>query len=277
MKIYYDCEFLEGTQTRRILGIPFGKTKPTIDLVSIGMLRDEGQEYYAISKDFNLWEAWNRYDIKTEQVYGDMRNIFPEGKKTKVYWIRENVLKPIFQEWMRDHNGQIIRLGLPIPLESNEFTYKNFKKWLKLKGKSNKQIAVEVQEFVYGFAVKGYPKENTEKIAPKNVELYGYYSAYDHCALCWLFGKMIDLPSGFPMYTKDLKQIFDEKQERRNETVKSLGHIVIGKVQNDGSFSTHKMDPDLKNHPAYPKQRNEHSAIHDARWNKQLHEFLNTI
>src|SRR5690606_9563560 len=118
--VYYDCEFLEGTQDVRILGINTGiKTKPTIDIISIGMVREDGQEYYAVSKEFNLKEAWNRYDIKTEQVSGDMRNQFPEGIKTKVYWIRENVLKPIFYEWMnKDINFHDI---------DHKFTYKNFK------------------------------------------------------------------------------------------------------------------------------------------------------
>ena len=35
-------------------------------------------------------------------------------------------------------------------------------------------------------------------------ELWGWYSAYDHVILCQLFGRMIDLPKGWPMYTKDL-------------------------------------------------------------------------
>ena len=66
MKYFLDTEFIEGNQKRF-----FGKTKPTIDLISIGMVAEDGREYYAISKDFNLKEAWNRYDIVTEQVYGD--------------------------------------------------------------------------------------------------------------------------------------------------------------------------------------------------------------
>ena len=76
MRYYLDTEFLEGTQKSF-----FGKTKPIIDLISIGIVSEGGREYYAISKDFNLKEAWNRYDIVTEQVYGDLRNIFPEGSK----------------------------------------------------------------------------------------------------------------------------------------------------------------------------------------------------
>jgi hypothetical protein len=41
------------------------------------------------------------------------------------------------------------------------------------------------------------------------VELWGWYSAYDHVCLAQMFGKMVDLPHGFPMYTHDLKQECD--------------------------------------------------------------------
>jgi hypothetical protein len=37
-------------------------------------------------------------------------------------------------------------------------------------------------------------------------ELWAWYGAYDHVVLCQLFGRMINLPKGFPMWTNDLKQ-----------------------------------------------------------------------
>ena len=89
MKYFLDTEFLEGTQKTL-----FGKSKPTIDLISIGIVCEDGREYYAISKDFNLKEAWNRF-----QLDGD-------GSKTlkgqRVYWIRNNVLLPIYKEYVRN-------------------------------------------------------------------------------------------------------------------------------------------------------------------------------
>ena len=39
-----------------------------------------------------------------------------------------------------------------------------------------------------------------------SVELWGWYCAYDHVCLAQLFGRMVDLPSGIPMWTNDLKQ-----------------------------------------------------------------------
>ena len=43
----------------------------------------------------------------------------------------------------------------------------------------------------------------------REIKLYGYYSAYDHVALCKLFGTMEDLPEGIPWYTNDLQQSLD--------------------------------------------------------------------
>ena len=39
------------------------------------------------------------------------------------------------------------------------------------------------------------------------VQLWGYYSAYDHVALAQQFGAMINRPSAMPMWTNDIQQI----------------------------------------------------------------------
>ena len=254
MNYYYDTEFLEGTQKTW-----FGKTKPTIDLISIGIVAEDGREYYAISKDFNLEEAWNRYALVWEQTSGDMRNHFPDGITKKVYWIRENVLRPIYYEM----------IGKDIHFHNYDqmFTYNNFKRLIKSKGKSNKQIAEEIIEFTKpqptGKVLLSNPQITEYDNTP--IELYGYYSAYDHVALCWIFGKMIDLPKVFPMYTIDLKQIMDEKVEDYSD------HFSNGNESFETKLSW------IKNKDNYPKQTNEHNALADARWNKKLHEFLKNI
>lgn len=38
------------------------------------------------------------------------------------------------------------------------------------------------------------------------IELWADHGAYDHVALCQLFGRMIDLPDGIPMFTNDFQQ-----------------------------------------------------------------------
>ena len=52
MKYFLDTEFLEGTQKKW-----FGQTKPTICLISIGIVCEDGREHFAISK--NLCQCQN--------------------------------------------------------------------------------------------------------------------------------------------------------------------------------------------------------------------------
>nr|WP_234899948.1 3'-5' exoribonuclease [Streptomyces filamentosus] len=36
--------------------------------------------------------------------------------------------------------------------------------------------------------------------------MWAWYGAYDHVVLAQLFGRMIDLPTGIPMWTNDIQQ-----------------------------------------------------------------------
>jgi hypothetical protein len=245
MRYFLDTEFLEGKQKTL-----FGNTKPTIDLVSIGIVSEDGREYYAISKDFNLKEAWNRYQMK--QVYGDARNLYPEG--IKEYWIRDNVLKPIFFE-LSEKDG-IFANG-----EFDYFTYSNFKDLINKYGKSNKQIAEEIKKFIYSNINNSSQRRNPNTTH----EFYGYYCDYDWVVFCWLFGKMIDLPKGFPMYCIDLKQELDKKAVNGLIPYTNNGQVFTWTLSN------------ISNFPNYPKQTNEHNALADARWNYELYKFLQKI
>lgn len=42
-------------------------------------------------------------------------------------------------------------------------------------------------------------------------EFWAWYGAYDHVALCSLFGTMVDLPRKFPMFTRDIRQLWEAK------------------------------------------------------------------
>ena len=244
MNYYLDTEFLEGSQKTF-----FGKTKPTIDLISIGIVSEDSREYYAISKDFNLKEAWNRWQQRTGE--GDRNNIEP-----RLYWLRENVLKPIYKELLKRENNSNVKgnymFGFNLPVIKYNFTYKNFKRLVNKYGKTNKQIAEEVKVFCTG-DILSIEKAKYYEVQHKPCKFYAYYADYDWVAFCWLFGKMIDLPNGFSMYCRDLKQILDEKEMARQ----------------DGTDMV-----ELRNMPNYPKQENEHNALADAQWNQKLHEFL---
>jgi len=299
MNYYYDCEFLEGSQKEDFPISLFRKnTPPTIDLISIGIVAEDGREYYAISKDFNLKEAWNRYDVVNTVFNGDLRNQYPNGRDMKVYWIRDNVLKPIWIDLFLNYEAEftflkgkaydVFESELKAGTHDKYFTFKSVKALIDRYGKSNKQISEEIRTFITGsYKInEGYGDywSNPEFVG---INLYGYYSAYDHVALCWLFGKMINLPKGFPMYTRDLKQMMDEKAEslkwmygrdcwsNSNRSVSTIGTGDCQEKDRDASFE--EKIKTIKELNEYPKQENEHSAIDDARWNKKLHEFINSL
>lgn len=268
MIYFLDTEFLEGTQKTF-----FGKTKPTIDLISIGIVSADGREYYAISKEFNLKEAWNRHDLVINKQY-------PMGPEyNKVYWIRENVLKPIFYDlFVKEYSlNQEVCLDHKSTIEA-KMTYSWIKKLLNKYGKTNKQIAEEVIVFVskpiYIHTTEG--GKHIASIDPINSHpiFYGYYCDYDWVAFCWLFGKMLDLPMGFPMYCRDLKQELDYKLENfnvRNTKIDSIYSVEIEALPINKRFGW------IKNLHIYPKQTNEHNALADAKWNRELYQFLTTI
>ena len=256
MKYFLDTEFLEGPQKERFPISLFRKeTLPTIDLISIGIVAEDGRELYLISKDFNLKEAWNRFQFNENWLDG------------KYYWIRENVLKPIYYELRKklENKTQI--------LISSKFCYKDLKILISKYGKTNKEIAEEIVSFTT-FVVTEINKNGTlivgatEDFKPiksnfvwDKPEFYAYYADYDWVVFCWLFGKMMDLPTGYPKYCHDLKQILYEKEKIQLDNYKHLGNNA----------------PNLKQHIDYPKQENEHNALADARWNKKLYEFLNNL
>jgi len=156
---YLDTEFIEDGHT--------------IDLLSIGVVCEDGREFYAESADADLLCAND--------------------------WVKANVL-PYLGRW-DEHDD---------PIEP----------W------SRPEIAQGLVEFVA--EGDGQP------------EYWGYYADYDWVAVAQLFGTMMDLPDGWPMFCMDLKQL-----------AVSLG------------------DPQL------PEQTStEHHALADAHWNRDVHLWL---
>ncbi|MGI5201669.1 hypothetical protein ACQEU6_08815 [Spirillospora sp. CA-108201] len=176
MRIFYDCEFIEdGT---------------TIDLVSIGLVADDGREFYAVSSDF------------------DRRKFFAND------WLVDNVWPTLPQ---RPHPPGIRCRCLHEHLDLDHPDVR-----------PRTQIARAVHTFI---------------AATPDPQLWAWYGAYDHVALAQLWGPMISLPPGVPMWTNDLRQ----EAER-------LGN------------------PPLPDQPA-----GVHNALADARHNKVRAEALDQL
>lgn len=233
-KYFIDTEFIEGCQAKRFCGIPYGKTKPTIDLISIGIVNEEGKEYCAISKDFNLKEAWNRWQINGYEK----RDAGMTRVPIREYWIRDNVLMPVWIYLTQCKDA----LHTP---DINKFAYKSLKKLIKKYGKSNDEIAKEIKGAIYAPWTQPQELGGDGSFTPKDVEFYGYFADYDWVVFCWLFGLMIDLPKGFPYYCLDLKQMMYERG----------------------------LDGEWKR-TVCPDTEEEHDALADARWNLKLYNEI---
>lgn len=164
MKYFLDTEFVESP----------GK----IDLISIGIVAENGKEFYA-----------------------EVDEIGPTNE-----WVEKNVIPHLWQG--DDYKDQ----GLTFNAQGGTGGC-----WPK------HQIGPAILDWV-----------------DSEPEFWGYYADYDWVVLCWLFGAMIDLPAGWPMYCNDIKQLAVSK-----------------------------------GNPRLPEQSStEHHALQDARWNKQAYTFL---
>ena len=204
MKYFLDTEFIEGFHKPL-----FGKRRHFIDLISIGIVAEDGRTYHAVSREFNPKDA--------DQ------------------WVKDNVIAKL-------PNRHINQLSSPRHREESRL-------W-----KSNAQIKAELLAF-FGYKPT-WGDYGSMAMSPDNdIQIYAYYADYDWVVFCSLFGRMIDLPEGMPMYCRDLKQMVD------NYIDTHLG----------SSLESLKADAN------YPIQENEHSALDDAIWNFHLYNFLQNV
>lgn len=162
--IAYDTEFLEDGRT--------------IELISIGMVAEDGRELYAVNADM------------------------PVRRIRKHPWLMANVVPSL----PKAHgDARLYQPNRWLFNYSDPCVYKRT------------QIAGMVRRFIQ---------------ATPDPQLWAWYGAYDHVALAQLWGRMIALPKGVPMWTNDLKQ---EAERLGNPELPALNGAI------------------------------EHNALHDAR------------
>lgn len=190
MNYYLDTEFIE--------------TPGSIQLISIGITDEKGNDFYMISSEFDESKAsdWVKANV-IAKLGNKERHTLAEIKQKLIEYIEYTANVKYFDKKNSMTSGE------------------NRPRFMK-RGK-------EQDENHYVDLVKG------------DIDWWAYFADYDWVVFCWLFGTMMDLPKGMPMYCKDLKQEMD-----------------------------HAQFPDkLK-----PKQGNEHHALDDAKWNRTLHHHL---
>jgi len=63
-----------------------------------------------------------------------------------------------------------------------------------------------IRDELYGYLVEPLRHGRADEI-----ELWAWYAAYDHVALAQLWGPMTALPREIPRFTKDLRQLWDDR------------------------------------------------------------------
>lgn len=178
MRYWYDCEFLENGRT--------------IELISIGMVAEDGRELYLVN------EAAGEGELRT----GIRNNP----------WLMRHVVPHLPLR-----GGKIYSL----PSAGDAFD---------LDWTSNVVVPLRyIRNAVRDFIAAAGPDRDEH-------ELWAHYGAYDHVALCQLFGRMIDLPECVPMRTRDIMDL-----------------------------------PDVQAAIAAVPQQQEHHALADARWNRDVY------
>lgn len=110
------------------------------------------------------------------RTYYAVNRDMPVRRIRKHKWLMQNVVPSL----PKGHGDE--RLHMP---KSWLFNYRDSAV------KHEQRIAAEIAAFIQ---------------ATDDVEMWANYGAYDHVRLCWLWGLMIDLPKGVPMYTNDIQQ-----------------------------------------------------------------------
>jgi hypothetical protein len=160
MTVYcYDTEFLEDGRT--------------IELISIGIVCEDGREYYAVNG------AVDQDRIKNDR------------------WLLDNVWKHLP---VRGGEERLTTVGEEL---GQAFDGPGFLDTTSPLVKPKWVIADEVRDFLLHHTII----DDSSVTDPP--ELWAYVAAYDHVALAQLWGRLIDLPIGIPKYTYDLKQEMD--------------------------------------------------------------------
>ena len=186
MRFFLDTEFIESA-----VGI---------ELVSIGIVSERGDTFYAESTNF------------------DERNADQ--------WVKDNVLSKL--TWWGNENSD--------KSYHNGSTLRNANNTLK-----SEFFGPDV------FIRDGILRWMSDIAGTRNLDpqFYAYFADYDWVIFCRLFGRMINLPKGFPHFCMDLKQMMEERG----------------------------LDTEWKRQQC-PDPEGEHNALVDAQWNKKLFNVI---
>ena len=164
---------LEGKQLRYFLDTEFIEDGKTIDLISIGIVSEDGREFYAVNEDCDFGKASD--------------------------WVLENVLKPMgLSRAGFNQNPEYLPLGVSSLYHESSSV-----------ASCKQAIGIDLMRFLAPNSISTEAKAATRSAEDdyRELEFWADYASYDWVAFCQLFGTMMDLPKEFPMYCNDIQQL----------------------------------------------------------------------
>lgn len=160
---YVDTEFIDD-----------GKT---IDLISMGIVCEDGRELYLQSSEFTIDKASP--------------------------WVRENVLMYLeLCPYINQPPGSLYSLGTIFGAQSQHKKGQCLDQVYGLRHRCPWRTRTQLKRDLLGFF--GFPSSTSE-----GIELRGWITSYDYVAFAQVFGTMLDVPAGFPHYIADLQMLLD--------------------------------------------------------------------
>lgn len=156
-------------------------------------------------------------------------------------WVKENVLPGLPSKHLGINPDDV---GVTSQIREEILTWK-----------TKDTIAKEIVEFVFGTD----ERPTLDGYLNTSPEFWGWYCDYDHVVFCQLFGTMMDLPQGFPMYMRDLKQTVDELgNPKLPKQIEGIHNALLDAKWIKDSYFWLKQN---YIHPAFDSEVRKHSSL----------------
>lgn len=182
-------------------------------LISIGLVAADGREYYAVNSDMDQF-AVRRHPWLLENVWLHLPTV-----ERDLDIVEKQIVAPAHRTEL-DMSAACVKPKRVIANEVRDFILAHTKTMGEVKDWRGDLIATLQSD-----------------VPPR---LWAYFGAYDHVALAQLYGAMIHLPDGIPMFTHEIMQLLEDRRREGKEV---------------------ELPPPFEN---------QHNALADARWNMMV-------
>jgi hypothetical protein len=172
LRYFLDTEFNEEGDAER----------PTITLISIGIVAEDGRELYAVNENAHPSDcnSWVRTNVWPNLYFGQSFHFSTAWCKEDQEYVGTSKEHPFLSHLAPTEIAAMDGIKLLV----NDVQREQY-------SRSRGEIRNEIEAFIGD---------------DQTPEFWGYFSDYDWVVFCWLWGAMLNLPKNFPKYCLDLKQ-----------------------------------------------------------------------